>query len=68
MLKNVVLPAPLGPINDTIECSGTSNEYVVDRHEAAELLGHVVGLASPRSWLRPGGSVRRRCMLNPVAS
>src|SRR5919112_6285045 len=26
MLKNVVLPAPLGPMIETIECSGIENE------------------------------------------
>ena len=43
MLKNVVLPAPLGPMIETIERSGTSNDDVVDGDQAAELLGDVVG-------------------------
>ena len=45
MLKSVVLPAPLGPIIDTIDALGNVERDVVDRDQAAELLGHVVGAA-----------------------
>ena len=38
MLKNVVFPAPLGPMIDTIEPVGIVERDVVDRDEAAELL------------------------------
>ena len=43
MLKNVVLPAPLGPMIETIERRGTSRSHVVDGDEAAEHLGDVLG-------------------------
>ena len=40
MLKNVVFPAPLSPMIDTI--AGNGEAHVLDRHEAAEHLGHVL--------------------------
>ena len=43
MLKNVVLPAPLGPMIETIERGGTVEGDVLDGHQAAERLRHVVG-------------------------
>ncbi len=38
MLKNVVLPAPFGPMSETIEPLGNDEVDVVDRDEPAELL------------------------------
>ena len=40
MLKNVVLPAPFGPIRLTIEPLRDREVEVVDGDEAAELLAH----------------------------
>ena len=37
-LKNVVLPAPLGPMSDTIDLLRDGEVDVVDRHQAAEAL------------------------------
>ena len=40
MLKNVVLPAPFGPMRLTIEPLRDHEVDVVDGHEPAELLAH----------------------------
>ena len=40
MLKKVVLPAPFGPMIETIDRVGMSNVDVVDREQTAESLGH----------------------------
>ena len=44
MLKNVVLPAPLGPIRLTIEFSGIVKSTLLTAIEAAEALRHVLGV------------------------
>ena len=47
-LKNVVLPAPLGPISPTISPSPTVEVDGVDRQQPAEALGHRPGLEQRR--------------------
>ena len=46
MLKNVVLPAPLGPMIETIDCSRDAERDVVDGHQAAEELRDVASASS----------------------
>jgi hypothetical protein len=43
-LKNVVLPAPLGPITLTIDFGLHREVEVADRDKTAELLGYALGL------------------------
>ena len=43
MLKNVVLPAPFGPISETILPARDGEVDVVDGDEAAELLAQRLG-------------------------
>ena len=43
MLKNVVFPAPLGPMIETIDPTGMSIETSLTATQAAELLGHLLG-------------------------
>ncbi len=57
MLKNVVLPAPLGPMIETIDFSGISIETSLTATQAAEVLGHVFGArGSPARWRRPSAA------------
>jgi hypothetical protein len=43
MLKNVVLPAPFGPMMDTIDCCGMKKSDAADGGQAAEPLRHALG-------------------------
>ena len=53
MLKNVVLPAPLGPMIETIDLLGIVERDVVDRDEAAEDLRDARGASrTPSPALR----------------
>ena len=59
-LKNVVLPAPLGPMRPTISPSCTLHAHVVDGREAAEAHGDALGLEddlADRSGRSVGGDV-----------
>ena len=52
MLKKVVLPAPLGPMIETIDFGAIVNVHVVHGHEAAEDLRDVLS-GRAASWPSP---------------
>ena len=54
MLKNVVLPAPFGPMIDTIERSRHAERHAVDRRQAAEDLRQVVASRGSRAAVGAG--------------
>ena len=54
-LKNVVLPAPLGPMSPTISPSLHAEVDVVDGRQAAEAHGHAPGLEDQLART-PGGA------------
>ena len=61
-LKNVVLPAPLGPISPTISPAVDVEVHRVDGGQAAEPHGHVLGLQDrlAHGIRRPGRTRSRR--------
>ena len=62
MLKNVVLPAPFGPMIETIDRSGIVEVDVVDRRQAAERLGDRQRLEDGALVLRGRSSGSRVCV------
>ena len=56
MLKNVVLPAPFGPIRLTMRLLRDREVDAVDGDEAAEALGDLLGAAGRRSSVVPRGA------------
>ena len=56
MLKNVVFPAPFGPIRLTIAPSGIVKVDIGDGDEPAELLANLPGFEQVGSHQVPGAS------------
>ena len=67
-LKNVVLPAPLGPMRLTIEPARDLEVDLVDGHEAAEALGDLACASRIEVAARRGGGrqpLRRHSVAEP---
>ena len=62
-LKQVVFPAPFGPMRPTISPASTVRSTTVDRGEPAEVLGEIVRVSSRGIAIARHGLGRRRRLL-----